>query len=85
MRADIVYVSHGDTIELPVNISAEDLEVVNSKNLAVVVDETAETQEYRRQFERSRHPSNNNIDLPDGAVVARWDGDAVDYLVSTNN
>ena len=85
MKADLVYVPHGDTIQLPVNISAEDLEVINNKNLAVVVDETADTQEYKRHFERSRHPSENTIELPDTAVVAKWDGDSVDYLVPTGN
>lgn len=84
MKADLVYAPHGDTIELPVNLSAVDVEVINNKNLAVVVDETAETTEYVRHFERSRHPSENTIELPDTAVVAKWNGDSVDYLVPTN-
>jgi hypothetical protein len=85
MKADLVYAPHGETIQLPVNLSAVDVEVINSKNLAVVVDESAHTQEYRRHFERSKHPSENTIDLPDGAVVAKWDGDSVDYLEPTGN
>jgi len=80
MRAKVVAVSEGETVELSKNLGATDVEVVNGRNLAVVVDETADTRTYVRRFKRSRSPKRADLELPDGAVVAQWDGNAVEYL-----
>jgi len=80
MKAKVVSVAEGEEIELPENLGDTDVEVINGRNLAVVVDETAPTQTYVRRFERGRGPKRANIEIPDNAVVAQWDGNGITYL-----
>lgn len=81
MKAKVVSVSEGESVSLPEDIRDTDVEVINGRNLAVVVDPTAPFQEYVRHSERSRGPKAADIEIPDNAVVAAWNGDTVEFLV----
>ena len=80
MKAKVVPVGEDEEIALPESLGDTDVEVVNGRNLAVVIDDTAPTQTYVRRFERDRNPKRADIQIPDSAVVAEWDGDGVTYL-----
>jgi hypothetical protein len=75
-----VYCEEGDEIELQDNLGPTDLEVINTNNLAVIVDESATTSVYVRKFKRDSGPIDSDIEIPDNAVVAEWAGNGVTYL-----
>lgn len=85
MRAKVVLAPEGDTVELPTELAATDVNRVNSKNLAVVVDDAVETTEYVRRQHRSRSPTRADMEIPDNAVVVSWDGDTIDFLEPQND
>ena len=80
MRARVVSVAEGEKIDLPEGLTNTDVEVINGRNLAVVIDDTAPTSTYVRRFKRARGPKRADIEIPDSAVVAQWDGNSVTYL-----
>ena len=84
MICKTVHVEEGDEISLPDSLGATDVEVINTNNLAVIVDESATTSVYVRKFQRDSGPTGSSVQIPDNAVVCNWDGNAVTYLEPKN-
>lgn len=81
MNMRVINCRVGETVELQTDLRPTDVEAINSGVIAVLHDSETEQTTYERQFKRSHAPKNANVNIPDTAVVADFDGSEIHYLV----
>jgi hypothetical protein len=84
MICKTVHVEEGDEISLPDSLGPTDVNVINTNNLAVIVDESATKSVYVRKFQRDSGPTGSSVQIPDNAVVCEFTGNGVTYLEPKN-
>jgi len=84
MRAKAINLKVGETVELQEDLRPSEVEIITSGVVGVIHRTGAAQSEYERRFTRSERPRNADMELPDGAVVADFDGSEAHYFVEDN-